>query len=275
MRVEVPRVVRSGRRRSSRSSEPIANSSMLVLPRMTTPASRSRRTTVASYGGTPALEDPASRTVVGMPSVARTSLSASGTPASGPSCSPAPRRASTARAAAQRAVAVDVQEGVHVLVDGRDPVQVGLGDLDGAELAGGDRRGGLGGGERGSGRSCGAVTPPRRGSAAPGTGRPRRRARRTAPPPGSAPGAPRPARMTLVSGSACEVGGTSAVSRSPTRAIADDDLVELAGEVVELVVVSASRASRARWATSSRVIWRHAAGSPRVCGPPGPTARPS
>src|SRR5262245_53125969 len=31
--------------------EPIANSSMLVLPRITTPAARSRRTTVESYGG--------------------------------------------------------------------------------------------------------------------------------------------------------------------------------------------------------------------------------
>src|ERR687887_27673 len=31
--------------------EPIANSSMFVLPRMTRPASRSRAVTVASYGG--------------------------------------------------------------------------------------------------------------------------------------------------------------------------------------------------------------------------------
>ena len=31
--------------------EPIANSSMLVLPRMTMSASSSRRVTVASYGG--------------------------------------------------------------------------------------------------------------------------------------------------------------------------------------------------------------------------------
>src|SRR5713226_1744296 len=31
--------------------EPIANSSMLVLPMITAPASRSRDTTVASYGG--------------------------------------------------------------------------------------------------------------------------------------------------------------------------------------------------------------------------------
>ena len=35
----------------------MANSSMLVLPSTTTPAARSRSTTVASYGGTPALED--------------------------------------------------------------------------------------------------------------------------------------------------------------------------------------------------------------------------
>src|SRR3712207_9466246 len=33
--------------------EPMANSSMFVLPRMTMPASRSLRVTVASYGGRP------------------------------------------------------------------------------------------------------------------------------------------------------------------------------------------------------------------------------
>ena len=116
----------------------MANSSMLVLPRITTPASRSRRTTVASYGGRQPsrIRDPQ---VVGMPSVAMTSLSASGTPASGPSCSPAPRRASTRAGGVAGTVGVDVQERVDAGVDGRDPVQVRLGHLDGARLAAGDR----------------------------------------------------------------------------------------------------------------------------------------
>src|SRR5450755_2258676 len=79
--------------------EPIANSSMLVLPRMTTPAARSRAVIVASYGGCqPArIAEPH---VVGISTVVKTSLSASGTPASGPSGWPAARRSSTARAAA-------------------------------------------------------------------------------------------------------------------------------------------------------------------------------
>src|SRR5262245_66446374 len=58
--------------------EPIANSSMLVLPRMTTPAARSRRTTVESYGGRQPCRilDPQ---VVGTSRWVNTSLSASGT----------------------------------------------------------------------------------------------------------------------------------------------------------------------------------------------------
>ena len=77
----------------------MANSSMLVLPRITRPAARSLVTMVASYGGRQPsrIFDPH---VVGMPRVARTSFSASGTPASGPSGIPAARAASTASAAA-------------------------------------------------------------------------------------------------------------------------------------------------------------------------------
>src|SRR5580765_5412340 len=61
--------------------EPIANSSMLVLPRITRPASRSRVTRVASYGGRQPsrIRDPA---VEGSPLVTTTSLTATGTPAS-------------------------------------------------------------------------------------------------------------------------------------------------------------------------------------------------
>src|SRR5680860_1499753 len=77
--------------------DPIANSSMFVLPRITQPASRRRVTTVASYGGTQPsrILDPQ---VVGIPAVAITSLTATGTPASGPSGSPSARRSSTRRA---------------------------------------------------------------------------------------------------------------------------------------------------------------------------------
>src|SRR5687768_8244207 len=63
--------------------EPIANSSRLVLPTITAPASSRRVTTVALYGGTkPAriLDD----AVVGTPAVHMLSLMAIGTPCSGP-----------------------------------------------------------------------------------------------------------------------------------------------------------------------------------------------
>jgi hypothetical protein len=92
---------------------------MLVLPRMTTSAAFSFLVSVASYGGIQPsrIFEP---TVVGMPSVVKMS---------------------------EGALAVDVQEGVHLLVDGLDAGEVGLGDLDGRELAGSDLRGGLGGGE--------------------------------------------------------------------------------------------------------------------------------
>src|SRR5690349_11948342 len=60
--------------------EPIANSSMLVLPRIGMPAARSLATSVASYGGTQPsrIFEPQ---VVGRPLVAMTSLTAMGTPA--------------------------------------------------------------------------------------------------------------------------------------------------------------------------------------------------
>src|SRR4051795_2793787 len=67
--------------------EPIANSSMLVLPRIGRPAALRRATTVASYGGTqaPRIFEPH---VVGRPSVTSTSLTAIGTPSSGDAASP-------------------------------------------------------------------------------------------------------------------------------------------------------------------------------------------
>src|SRR4051794_23495967 len=77
--------------------DPMANSSMFVLPSRTVPAAFSRAATVASYGGfqPSRIFDPL---VVGTPSVTTTSLRATGTPASGPSSVPAARAASTSPA---------------------------------------------------------------------------------------------------------------------------------------------------------------------------------
>ena len=79
--------------------EPIANSSRFVLPTAIAPALSSRCTTVASYGG----HQPSrifDEHVVGTPRVHRLSLSATGTPASGPGSSPAATRRSISAAAA-------------------------------------------------------------------------------------------------------------------------------------------------------------------------------
>src|SRR5262245_7185605 len=89
-------------------TEPIANSSMFVLPRITAPAALSWATGVASYGGTKCsrMRDPH---VVVTPSVQNTSLIAMGTPSSGPSGFLARYRASAARAAASAASRVTVR----------------------------------------------------------------------------------------------------------------------------------------------------------------------
>ncbi|BFO15559.1 hypothetical protein SHKM778_19470 [Streptomyces sp. KM77-8] len=74
------------------------------------------------------------------------SLSARGTPASGPSFSLGALLVDGA-GLGEGALTVDMQEGVHLLVDGLDPGQMGLGDLYGRELAGSDLLGGVGCGE--------------------------------------------------------------------------------------------------------------------------------
>src|SRR5688572_13789244 len=73
---------RVGRNAEFSVDEPIANSSQLVFPTTTAPASSSRATTVASNGGTndSRIRDEA---VVLTPRVQRLSLRATGTPASG------------------------------------------------------------------------------------------------------------------------------------------------------------------------------------------------
>src|SRR3954464_15786605 len=80
--------------------DPIANSSMFVLPRIGMPAARNRAVTVASYGDVQPsrIFDPQ---VVGMSVVVNTSFSASGTPAKGDgSASPAVTAASIRAACA-------------------------------------------------------------------------------------------------------------------------------------------------------------------------------
>ena len=79
--------------------EPIANSSILVLPKITMSFFLRFATTVESYGGRQPsrIFDPQ---VVGTPFCAMTSFSASGTPASGDNFSPFARLASTAAACA-------------------------------------------------------------------------------------------------------------------------------------------------------------------------------
>src|SRR5882757_4188451 len=62
--------------------EPIANSSILVLPSITVPASLSRSTTAASYGATK-FDNIREAQVVSTPSVQKMSLCASGTPSKG------------------------------------------------------------------------------------------------------------------------------------------------------------------------------------------------
>src|SRR4029453_9460843 len=134
--------------------EPMANSSMLVLPRITTPASRSRRTTVASYGGTNSsrIFDPA---VDRTPLVTSTSLRARGTPASGPSRSPRSlawsnsRAASRAWAPAAGGAAARGWESAGPPAGGGEPLQGGLGGLDGGRLPAGEALGQLVGGQVG------------------------------------------------------------------------------------------------------------------------------
>jgi hypothetical protein len=80
----------------------MANSSQFVFPTMIAPAASSRCTTVASYGGrnvSRILDD----AVVRMRRMHMLSLSATGTPASGPPLDAPPRSIASARASARSA----------------------------------------------------------------------------------------------------------------------------------------------------------------------------
>ena len=81
--------------------------------------------------------------------MASTSLTAIGTPSSAEAAAPGRPALVGGPGRGQRALGVDVQEGVHGAVDGGDPVEVRLGHLDRGGLAGGERVGELGGGAAG------------------------------------------------------------------------------------------------------------------------------
>ncbi len=97
-----------------------------------------------------------------MPLVAITSLTAIGTPASGPQFLASGAGFVHRSCCRERALGVDVQESVHPAVDGGDAVQVGLGHLDGGHLARRDQPAQLGGGRAVRSR----IQPPRRGPGA-------------------------------------------------------------------------------------------------------------
>ena len=199
----------SDRRPSSRCDEPMANSSRLVLPMMTAPAAVSRSTTVASYGG----RQPSrirDEQVVGTPRVHRLSFSATGTPASGPGSSPAATRASIG-AAAWRASSASTRLKA-CTSPSRSAMRARWSSTTSAAVADrtarrrGDRD------RRAAGASVGVVMGPRRGSAAPGSGRTRRPAPRPAPRRGRGSGPTTSSRSTFCSGRGCVIGTTSSRS---------------------------------------------------------------
>ncbi|GAA3043790.1 hypothetical protein GCM10020000_24010 [Streptomyces olivoverticillatus] len=85
--------------------------------------------------------------MVGTPLVVKMSFRASGTPSQRAQLLAALALGVDGAGLREGALAVHVQERVDLLVDGVDPGQVGLGDLDGRDLAGGDLGRDLGGGE--------------------------------------------------------------------------------------------------------------------------------
>ncbi len=126
------------------------------MPSRIAPAARSRSTTAASYGGIqPArIREPA---VVGTPAVTRLSLSVIGTPASGPSGSPAARLRVELGGGGARARGVEGEERADLAVQAGDPLDRRLDERGGGDLTGGDAARRLGDrperGRRGHGRA--------------------------------------------------------------------------------------------------------------------------
>ena len=238
---------------------------MLVLPRIGSPAARTRATTVASYGGTQPsrILDPQ---VVGSPAVASTSLTAIGTPSSAEAVRPAARRSSDACAAASapsvstwrnactapstaaiRSSAAWVSSTLVVAPEARSSAS------SAAVLR----------------RSAVTARPP--GSAGPRSAAARPRALPTAPAPVSGTARRRPRGTRWSAGSACEVGGTSA-SATPWIDATDSRITDSWGaRWSSSASVRSIRARSARWATSSR---DSDADMPAIVWVPGGTPSP-
>ena len=116
--------------------EPIANSSMLVLPSMTMPASLIRRGDRRVVRRAASPRGSSIRPSSARPSVTTTSFIASGTPASGPSSAPGrPRGVDRARPPRARPSVSTCRNAWTAGSTARDPVEVRLRHLDGRHLA--------------------------------------------------------------------------------------------------------------------------------------------
>ena len=232
--------------------EPIANSSMLVLPRIGMPAARSRAVDRRVVGRRPALEDlrPAGGGHVGggedvlqrqrHPGQRRRQLLAGRD------------RGVDAGGRGQRLLLRDVQERVVLAVGVGDPVQAGPGHLGRRHLLGGD----LGAQRRG-------VQPDQRRSLT--RPPPESAGRRTGPRPTSGAcasacscdshGSTTSGRVTLTAFSGLSVASTSVTSTAWIWPTCSRMASSWPAKLSSSSSVRASRARRARWATSSREIW--------------------
>ncbi len=241
----------------------MANSSRLVLPTGTAPAARSRSTTVASYGGRhpSRIRD---EHVVGMPRVQRLSLSATGTPASGPGSSPAATAVDGVGGGASL-VGEDEVEGVELALARLDGGEVLLDHLAGRAGTAPDGGGDLDGGSRRlpqDRRDAEAAVLGRRGHGEHLVAVERRAGARRS-------------RSTLTSGSGWAVGGTSSsVERLDVLGVLEHGR-ELAGEELELLVGQVEPGEGRDVATSAAVILSEAMAAASLpaasCGADGPS----
>ena len=235
---------------------------MFVLPRIVIPAARSRAVTVASYGRPPALEDLRSGggRHVGRGEHVLERQRHPGQRRRRAACRRRARRR-PARPTRARPRAATCRNACTAPSTAAIRSRCACATSTAETSRDVDLRGQLGGGHRDQVSS--PLRPPPPGSAARGSGRPRR------------PGAPasacswvRPGRRSSGRKTFCQRHGVRRRRDVVRGDLADagdraEDHVELAGEQVELRSVTASRASRARCATSSRLMPRP--GSRRTC----------